>query len=114
MHIQDDFKGQVNLALMCLWLDDLNLQVNSSLYQAFEAALASSSEKLTPLRAARRQLKNQLSTEQYQQLLNIELEVEKQQQRALVDCLDNDMLSTTSTPQNFQYYLERLGVTELS
>tara|TARA_B100001094_G_scaffold327491_1_gene385823 strand:- start:1636 stop:2073 length:438 start_codon:yes stop_codon:yes gene_type:complete len=114
LHLQDDFQGQVNLALMCLWLDDMQLKIETTLFDELEHALASTSENLVPLRAARRLLKKQLNAEQYQQLLNIELEIEKQQQQSLVACLDGDKLISMKQPKNFEFYLERLGVTELT
>ena len=35
LQLQDDFKGQVNLALMCLWLDDMKLKIKKEAFDVW-------------------------------------------------------------------------------
>jgi hypothetical protein len=65
---------------------------------------------LVSLRTTRRLLRTHVSPEQYQQLLDIEITLEKQQQQCLVKCLSHLKLNQHAKPRNYTNYLKYLGI----
>ena len=107
--LQNKFNGEVNLALFCLWLDSKNLMIDRYYFVFLEAVIFDRAEKIKSLRNTRSILKSEIFSEQYQQLLNIELNLEKKQQEDLVAKLADIKLTDNNKPGNFDFYLERLG-----
>ena len=109
LSLQNDFDGEVNLALLCLWLDSKNLEIEKKSFTSLETSVVERASKIKSLRLTRNILKSEISSEQYQQILNIELDLEKKQQQDLVSAINNFMLTETENSDNFSFYLNRLG-----
>lgn len=110
LQLQDQYNGHINMALVCLWLDDLKLKLSQSALIQLEQSLAETHSYLMSLRTTRRLLRIHVSPEQYQQLLDIEITLEKQQQQGLVKCLSHLKLNQHARPKNFTNYLKYLGI----
>ncbi|WP_115717245.1 TIGR02444 family protein [Gallaecimonas mangrovi] len=90
----------VNLYLLAAWLDEEALYLE----QATWLALLSESRRmqaqwLTPYRQLRQQLKTALNTEQYQQLKEMELRLEREAQRQYLALVSRDT-SAQDYPNN--------------
>lgn len=88
LNLQDNYQLNVNLFLLCGYaqqqgcaIDELQLSSLLSHCQQWQQQL------ISPFRALIRELKSQLSSEQYQSMLAMELSLERQQQQQLVSCL---------------------------
>ncbi|NVJ99746.1 MAG: TIGR02444 family protein [Alphaproteobacteria bacterium] len=82
---QDSLKADVNLLLLCLWMDDHGIRPASDNWENLQnTAQWWQREKLGPLRMARRLLKGQ---DGYEDAKKAELAAEKQEQVALLACL---------------------------
>lgn len=110
LQLQDQYSGHVNLALVCLWLDDLKLKLTQTSLTELEQSLTETHSYLVSLRTTRRLLRTHVSPEQYQQLLDIEITLEKQQQQCLVKCLSDLKLNQHAKPKNYTNYLKYLGI----
>jgi len=85
LEAQDSLGADVNLLLLCLWMDDFGVRPNGSDWDMLlEAANWWQEERLAPLRMARRALKGQ---DGYEEAKTEELAMEQQEQRALLKCL---------------------------
>lgn len=109
LSLQNDFDGEVNIALLCLWLDSKNLEIEKKSFTCLETSVVDRASKIKSLRLTRSVLKSEISSEQYQQILNIELDLEKKQQQDLVSAINGFMLTETEHSDNFSFYLNRLG-----
>ncbi|WP_286829810.1 MULTISPECIES: TIGR02444 family protein [Kordiimonas] len=90
---QDSLGADVNLLLLCLWMDDHGVRpVADDWDLLMEAASWWQEEKLAPLRMARRALKGQ---DGYEDAKAEELEAEQQEQRALLKCLTKPPLKSS-------------------
>lgn len=116
LSLQDNYRGNINLALLLHWLDDLHYHIPEHCIPTLEAALSDTDRLLGQYRVMRRQLKSQLDSNGYQSLLQFELEIEKQQQQALIARINHrcDLsLPVQTAPGNLQRYCHRLGATAL-
>lgn len=88
--LQDQHGFNINLLLLCCYLHTLGWQLSKPQLHALRLALQVTDVKLAPLRAHRRtQSKN---SEKYQALLKQELQIEKQQQLALIQSINSMQL----------------------
>ncbi|MGF1681004.1 TIGR02444 family protein [Photobacterium minamisatsumaniensis] len=102
---QDHYQGNVNLALLLHWLDQHQLALAPPHgYKALLAALTETDTLLTPYRVLRKQLKPNITHEQYQQMLSFELLLERRQQHHLLTCLNQYPLSAHACPNNLVTY----------
>jgi uncharacterized protein (TIGR02444 family) len=112
--LQNTYQGNVNLALLLHWLDTLHIELADQQIHALTASLVVSDKQLQQYRTMRQQLKPQLDQAGYQQLLSFELELEKNQQHALLKQL-NLLLPVptpaagTVTSNNLARYCQQLG-----
>ena len=106
--IQNDCQGNVNLSLMCLWLDTLGFKLPVEHFDQLEKALFPTTKLLILYRQSRRMAKVLVSEKEYQQLQDIELTIEKKQQQDLIDNLPKEELKQHETPHNYAFYLSRL------
>ena len=83
--LQDQYQGNVNLALLLLWLDSLNIQFPSLHIAHLEDSLITTDDLLASYRPLRKQIKQTADMSLYQQALQFELQLEKQQQADLID-----------------------------
>lgn len=85
--LQDKHKGNVNLALLLIWLDSLNIHFSFSHFPHLESSLIQSDELLKSYRPLRKKIKNTQVLTLYQDALQVELQIEKQQQSNLIAAL---------------------------
>lgn len=84
LQFQDQYQGNVNLALLLHWLDTQSLTLSSEGLTTLLTTLTHSDRPLQAFRTQRRAQKAHLSTSAYQALLAEELQRERQQQADLV------------------------------
>ncbi|KDM90579.1 TIGR02444 family protein [Photobacterium galatheae] len=89
LQLQDEFKGNVNLALLLHWLDTQHYALSATEISQLEQALAATETQLTAYRQLRRTLKPQLDSAGYQQMIDFELMLEQNQQQDLIQCLNH-------------------------
>lgn len=88
--LQNHYSANVNLALLCIWLNTLNLRIESATLKLLHREVSTFSNEFTkPLRALRAHYKDSLQTHiNYQtlrsHLLNAELCLEKEEQALLL------------------------------
>ncbi|GGO71731.1 TIGR02444 family protein [Bowmanella pacifica] len=87
LQLQDSYAMNVNLVLLCLYLQQHGMGISQASLPALINSLASTEQVITPLRAVRRQVKG-LDGLAYQHLLDAELQLEKRQQADLIQCLN--------------------------
>lgn len=94
LEAQDKLGADINLLLLCLWMDDNNLRPTADEWDLLiEASSWWQERKLAPLRMARRALQGK---DGYDDAKAEELIVEQEEQRALLKCL-------SKTPLNSQH-----------
>lgn len=85
LEAQESLKADVNLLLLCLWMDDHAVRpVTEDWENLLNTARWWQEEKVAPLRMMRRMLKGQ---EGYDTAKEAELAMEQQEQAALLKCL---------------------------
>ena len=86
--LQDDYQLNINLFLLCGYAQSLGCAIDDMQMQQLLAQTKSWQDDLiSPFRRLRRELKAQINELQYQQMLNMELALEKEQQWRLVNSL---------------------------
>ncbi|KXF82804.1 TIGR02444 family protein [Enterovibrio coralii] len=98
LKLQDQFKGNVNLALLLAWIEDAGFSLSPHSLSALRKTMAQSETLLSRYRLMRRDLKPQLSRGAYQKMLNYELTLEKFQQQELITCLNQLDWEETGPP----------------
>ena len=110
--LQNQQGKNVNLCLLLLYLDSLNLSVNTQqLNELTQVVSDFDTRALQPLRAARSYLKaNQNAISDYAtiraELLSAELKLEKQQQHMLIETVNELELVKLSEPNNIELYVK--------
>ncbi len=110
--LQNQQGKNVNLCLLLLYLDSLNLSINTQqLNELINVTSDFDTYALQPLRAARSYLKaNQNTISDYatirEELLNAELKLEKQQQHMLISAINEFELVEYAEPNNIELYLK--------
>jgi len=110
--LQNQQGKNVNLCLLLLYLDSLNLSVNTQqLNELTQVVSDFDTRALQPLRAARSYLKaNQNAISDYAtiraELLSAELKLEKQQQHMLIETVNELELVKHTEPNNIELYLK--------
>lgn len=82
---QNEFQLNVNMLLLCCWLEQHNLAIAEGDFRLLQEAIAQSDRHLKVLRKQRNALAK--GSEEYQGLLQQELVSERQQQQILLDAL---------------------------
>lgn len=113
--LQNDYQGNVNLALLLHWLDTQHISLADPKINALVTGLRSSNTRLQQYRTMRKQLKPQLDQAGYQQLLAFELELEKSQQHDLIEQLNHFTYPSPepATNGNLVRYCQQLGASTL-
>lgn len=107
--LQDTYQGNVNLALLLIWLDEQAISLSFSDINLLIDALAPSQALIQPYRALRKQVKNHLPTALYQQHLKFELTLECQQQQDLINQLNKLPVNpTNNSAKLLPYYCQQL------
>lgn len=87
LELQDKHHGNVNLALLLIWLDTLNIHFSLSHFTLLEHSLIQSDKLLQSYRQLRKKIKHTQTAALYQDALQFELQIEKQQQEDLIAAL---------------------------
>ena len=111
--LQNQFNGNVNLLLLLVWMDENRLGLTANTWQAVQSSLASTDYLLQEYRELRRQLKHQVSDTLYRESLQFELLLEKQQQAALVACINRLEITAQLDAPLAQQYCQQLGCESL-
>ncbi len=116
LELQDKHHGNVNLALLLIWLDSLNIHFSASHFSCLEVAFRQSDELLQTYRKLRKKIKNAQDPTLYQDALRFELQIEKQQQNDLINALLRIPLqvkTTEKSPSLLSDYYSRLNASSL-
>ncbi|MEZ9593379.1 TIGR02444 family protein [Shewanella sp. 10N.261.52.F9] len=107
--LQDDHQLNVNLLLLALWLDSHHQRLASSDWQQLQQALLSWEQRLLlPYRKLRRLSKAVLEQAEYQQMLDVELMLERKSQAKILIALKPmvlDEVYPAETDSNVSRYL---------
>lgn len=89
LSLQNRFNGNVNLLLALKWFDEHGITIEDHEWHRLQESLHHSDVLLHDFRDLRRQLKHNVPDGIYRQALAFELQLEKQQQSDLVDCMNH-------------------------
>ena len=104
LNLQNQFKGNVNLLLLLKWLDEQQAAFLNEDWHRVEECLGRSEALLHSYRDLRRKLKSHIPETLYRESLQFELQLEKQQQSDLVDCINSiTLLHNRSEPLTLRY-----------
>ncbi|MBU2895304.1 TIGR02444 family protein [Vibrio hepatarius] len=104
LNLQNQFKGNVNLLLLLKWLDEQQATFLDEDWHKIEQCLGRSETLLHSYRDIRRKLKSHVPETLYRESLQFELQLEKQQQSDLVDCINSiTLLHNKNDPLTLRY-----------
>ncbi len=102
--LQNNYHGNVNLLMLFRWLDEQRLIFQEKDWHLVQSCLGRSEALLHSFRELRRQLKSQVNDALYRQALQFELQLEKQQQSDLVDCINSlTLIENDGAPLTLRY-----------
>ncbi|MDO6694378.1 TIGR02444 family protein [Aliiglaciecola sp. 3_MG-2023] len=104
--LQNDYSLNVNLLLLCAFLDRHNRQLSVKQFIRLTKFIAQSVEEVEGIRKLRIEAKNPQPA-LYAQLLEQELQAEKAQQKQLIEFCNKTRL-TKQAKSNFEHYLNSL------
>lgn len=110
--LQDDFKGNANLALLLAWLEDAGFCVSAFSLAVLRQSLNQTEPLLRRYRLMRRDMKDQINHGAYQKMLNYELMLEKYQQQELITCINQQTWFETG-PSALELYCKQLNPTAI-
>ena len=85
LQLQDDHQVNVNLLLLALWLDNQSHFLSASQWQILQQdTMKWESRVLLPYRKLRRLSKSCLAADEYQQMLDLELMLERKSQKLIL------------------------------
>lgn len=113
LNLQNQFKGNVNLLLLLKWLDEQQVCFQEQDWHRVEECLGRSEALLLSYRELRRKLKSQVTDTLYRESLQFELQLEKQQQSDLVDCINSIQLEMNHGEPLTLRYCRQLGGEQL-
>lgn len=113
LHLQNHFKGNVNLLLLLKWLDEQQVCFQEQDWHKVEECLGRSEALLHSYRELRRKLKLHLPDTLYRESLQFELQLERQQQSDLVDCINSIELTVNHAEPLTLRYCRQLGGEQL-
>ncbi|KOO02007.1 TIGR02444 family protein [Vibrio nereis] len=113
LNLQNQFKGNVNLLLLLKWLDEQQVCFQDQDWLRVEECLGHSEALLHNYREIRRKLKAQVSDALYREALQFELQLERQQQSDLVDCISSIELQRNLGAPLTLRYCRQLGAEHL-
>ncbi|MFM2588673.1 TIGR02444 family protein [Vibrio sp. TBV020] len=113
LNLQNQFKGNVNLLLLLKWLDEQQICFREQDWHRVEECLGRSEALLLNYREFRRKLKLHVSDTLYRESLQFELQLEKQQQSDLVDCINSIPLTLNHSEPLTLRYCRQLGGEQL-
>ncbi|ELI5390834.1 TPA: TIGR02444 family protein [Vibrio parahaemolyticus] len=102
--LQNHYHGNVNLLLLLRWLDEQQLIFLEKDWHLVQNCLGRSEALLHSFRDLRRHLKSQVNDALYRESLQFELQLEKQQQADLVDCINSlTLIKNDGDPLTLRY-----------
>jgi uncharacterized protein (TIGR02444 family) len=114
LSLQNNYHGNVNLLLLLKWLDEQQVSIPSDDWQRVMDCLSRSDELLQSYRELRRKFKSHLPDTLYRETLQFELQLEKQQQSDLIDCINTLDLQPASDFKLTQQYCKQLNAERLA
>ncbi len=99
----------MNLLLLLRWLDEQQLIFQEKDWHLVQSCLGRSETLLRSFRELRRHLKSQVNDTLYREALRFELQLEKQQQSDLVDCINSLTLMKNEGAPLLLIYCRQLG-----
>ncbi|MGR5238832.1 TIGR02444 family protein [Vibrio alfacsensis] len=104
LSLQNNYHGNVNLLLLLRWLDEQQLIFQEQDWPLVQDSLNHSETLLHSFRDLRRHLKSQVNDALYREALQFELQLEKQQQSELVDCINSlTLVKNAGDPLTLRY-----------
>ncbi len=104
LSLQNNYHGNVNLLLLLRWLDEQQLSFQEKDWHLVQSCLGRSEALLHSFRELRRHLKSQVNDALYRESLQFELQLEKQQQSDLVDCINSlTLVNNDGAPLTLRY-----------
>ncbi|EGR2184906.1 TIGR02444 family protein [Vibrio parahaemolyticus] len=104
LSLQNNYHGNVNLLLLLRWLDEQQLIFQEKDWHLVQSCLGRSETLLHSFRDLRRHLKSQVNDALYRESLQFELQLEKQQQADLVDCINSlTLIKNDGAPLTLRY-----------
>lgn len=113
LSLQNNYHGNVNLLLMLKWLNEEGLTFSEQDWPKVADCITRSEHLLQHYREFRRKLKNHVSDTLYRESLQFELLLEKEQQSALVDCINRLPLTPNPSDPLVKMYCRHLGAIHL-
>lgn len=114
LSLQNNFNGNVNLLLLLKYLDEQQVTPIENEWQQVIDCLSRSETLLHSYREMRRKMKNHLPDTLYREALQFELQLEKQQQADLVDCINHLTLENSHGEALTLRYCRQLGAEHLA
>lgn len=109
LKLQDEYGVNVNLLLLSIWLDSRNHLLSTETWQQLSAQIDCWEQRmLQPYRRLRKLSKNHLAKDEYQQMLAVELMLERKEQGLILHKLRQFAAEHTST--NLPRYLSLFGI----
>ncbi|WP_394230418.1 TIGR02444 family protein [Shewanella colwelliana] len=109
LQLQDDYGVNVNLLLLATWLDGQAYRLSTQAWEQLFTQIDSWEEKvLKPYRKLRKLSKCNLADSEYQQMLDVELMLERKAQALILHKVRQ--LPDESREQNLPRYLSLFGV----
>ncbi|MCL9780452.1 TIGR02444 family protein [Vibrio sp. S4M6] len=109
LELQNQFRGNVNLLLLLKWLDEQQVTFQEQDWHKVEECLGRSESLLHSFRDLRRKYKQHVPDTLYRESLQFELQLEKQQQSDLVECINDLPLQSNSGEPLTLRYCRQLG-----
>lgn len=111
--LQNQFHGNVNLLLLLKWLDEQQVTFHQQEWHKVQECLGRSESLLHSYRELRRHLKVHTPDSIYREALQFELQLERQQQSDLVDCINALHLQHNHNEPLTLRYCRQLGAEHL-
>jgi uncharacterized protein (TIGR02444 family) len=120
IHLQDSYQVNVNILLLAQYLDQQGYILPQQQWEILTTVVAQwEANVLQPYRRLRRIAKTHLDPDEYQQMLDVELIMERKTQYMLLHKLNlldgkvvNSEAGDSSEPGNTQHYLSLFGLDE--
>ncbi|EKO3904060.1 TIGR02444 family protein [Vibrio fluvialis] len=113
LSLQNNFNGNVNLLLLLKYLDEQQVTPQEHDWQQVVDCLSRSETLIHSYRDMRRKMKAHLPDTLYREALQFELQLEKQQQSDLVDCINRLTLENSYGEALTLRYCRQLGAEHL-
>ncbi|MDW6002771.1 TIGR02444 family protein [Vibrio mangrovi] len=114
LSLQNNYHGNVNLLLLLKWLDEQQASIDEQDWHRVLTCIGPTEGLLHSYRELRRKLKVHLPDTLYRESLQFELQLEKQQQSDLVDCINQLELYSVGSQRMTQRYCKELAADHLA